>query len=104
MSYATHRDVLTYIKERRRFARQFGANESTVQGCGDELIALAKTNGGVVTPEQLVAYGSVEGRYFHKLFSLYASDAEKLAAASAVLAGVSVVISSDNVVYTINAD
>lgn len=91
-----------YKKAKQYFSQVFKANESTVQKCADELISIAKENGGIITPTLLLSFASNSSTYLYSVFN-WSENAEEVRTAQALtlLQQIPVLIGSDNKVYYI---
>jgi len=100
--YATLTQLKTYNKQKKTFAKLFGANESTVQKCSDALVAIAIVNAGIIIPANFELAAQSEVSVLHQIFDWTVTQAERIGKAEYVLSNIPLLISSDNILYIMN--
>lgn len=88
-------------KAKEEFAALLGVSKKLIQRCIYELIDLADSNDGIITPEMLVGVAEDPASAAYVFFSKVQTPEEKLGLAEYIMDNLTFLISRDNDFYSI---
>jgi len=98
----TVQDIKKHKKLKIMFSRMLSVSQRTIQLMSDELITIAGSNSDTLSAANVLAFAVTDTTSLYKAFDWGATGEERTAVAEALLAQVTVLISTDNNIYRVS--